>query len=107
MHPLILDIRTDEEYCSGHIIGAILVPTPLPPLNKNNLVYLFNFLDNLLKGRSRSSPIYVYCKKGIRAGLALQFLRSMGFTNVISLGGVKTDPLMGLIKKDPIWWKNL
>ena len=30
---LLLDIRSPEEYCAAHLPGAILIPTPHPPLS--------------------------------------------------------------------------
>jgi rhodanese-related sulfurtransferase len=35
----------------------------------------------------KNGPVYVYCRSGARSARAVAFLRSRGYTNVISLGG--------------------
>lgn len=83
---VILDIRTPAEYAAGHLPGAILVPTPLPPLSEWQTQVLRDRLQKLqLDPRL---PVYVYCKKGVRAKLAVDHLRSLGF-EAMSLGGVE------------------
>lgn len=89
---LILDTRTQKEYDSGHIPSAVLVPTPLPPLDERAVVDLARRLAKLTEGVPKSQRILVYCKKGIRAGKAVDILRRMGFEDVTNLGGVLTNP---------------
>ena len=92
---LLLDIRTKEEYCKGHIPGAILIETPLPPLTSQKKTTLKRKLSRFVEVYriSKNRPIIVYCKKGIRAGEAKKILLSLGYTNIMSLGGVETEPL--------------
>ena len=33
----ILDIRTREEYCKGHICGSYNIETPLPPFTQSKI----------------------------------------------------------------------
>ncbi len=94
MHPFILDIRTREEYMSGHLQRAILVDTLLPPLSFSDIEKLKTNLLSTVHGLPMGYPIRVYCKKGIRSGEAAKILRKWGFTNVIDLGGVETNPLL-------------
>jgi len=47
----------------------------------------------------KNKLIMVYCKKGVRAGLAKNILRMLGYRNVISLGGVDTEPLRSQLSK--------
>lgn len=103
---LILDVRTDSEYCTGHICGAILVPTPVPPLSDAQVEQLHARLDHLLRGRPRSDLIVVYCRKGVRAALAARYLEKRGFLRVQSLGGVETEPLRAYVAKGRpnAWW---
>lgn len=90
--PIILDIRTYEEFATGHLPGAININTPLPPLSYECRQALRQKLCNELKV-PKQHPILVYCKKGIRAAEALTVLYEMGYVNSISLGGIDTPPL--------------
>lgn len=96
---IILDIRTEKEYCSFHICGSIHIETKLPPLNRNDLKKLARKL-NRLNGLNvrKTHPIIVYCKKGVRAGIAKEILELLRYSNVHSLGGVDTQPLQSYIK---------
>jgi len=99
MQPLLLDIRTPEEFSAGHFVGAILVPTPLPPLGSRQLRTLKRRLSDMMVDESFNRPIWVYCKKGIRSEYAKKILKGFGFTNVINLGGITTEPLKSKIAK--------
>jgi rhodanese-related sulfurtransferase len=92
---IILDTRTKEEFCSGHLCGAILVETPLPPLNRQQKYTLKEKLMNILEDVDIEDdfPIIIYCKKGIRATIAEDILSLSGFENVLMLGGVEVEPL--------------
>ena len=89
--PYLLDVRTKEEYCQNHLCSAINIETPLPPLKQKNLKDLQKKLINL--GINKHSLIFVYCKKGIRANIAKNILQQLGYVNVMSLGGITTEPL--------------
>lgn len=73
---VILDVRTKEEYASGHIPGAICIP--------NETIY---------KERPEQLPdldqiILVYCRSGNRSKRAARMLYEMGYTNVYEFGGI-------------------
>ena len=72
---VVLDVRTEEEYITGHIKDAILIP--LDELDKN--------ISSL---EDRDKTILVYCKSGRRSRLACEILISLGFKNVIDIGGL-------------------
>ena len=63
--PLVLDVRTPEEFAAGHVPGAILIPHD----------QLSARLDEL----DRSRWVLVYCKSGRRAGIAEELLVKEGF----------------------------
>lgn len=88
--PIILDVRTREEYAQGHAQGAILVETPRPPLTPEQLETLKSKLHQIVKDLSKSTHISVYCALGKRAGIATKILQSWGYTNAVSLGGINT-----------------
>lgn len=75
---IILDVRTQEEYESGHITGAICIPNetikdmePEALTNKDQL-------------------ILVYCRSGNRSKKAAEKLAAMGYSNVKEFGGINT-----------------
>jgi rhodanese-related sulfurtransferase len=71
----LLDARTELEYSLGHIEGAKNIPLAL--LRRNH--------DSLPK--DLSTPIYVYCNIGHTSYLAIQVLRSLGYSNLYNLAG--------------------
>ena len=71
----LLDVRSSEEYQSGHIQSAI------------NISHM-TLSDELAKLPSnKDANIIVYCRSGRRAGIAEQILRKSGYTNVWHLTG--------------------
>jgi len=73
--PLIIDVRSPEEYRAGHVPGAVLLPVQAFP----------QAIERLPPDRDR--PIVVYCEMGPRAGLARMALRMSGYTRVSTLEG--------------------
>ncbi|MBN1525147.1 MAG: rhodanese-like domain-containing protein [Spirochaetales bacterium] len=71
---LLVDVRTPEEYSSGHIPGAINIPL-------SNIVDAFPTQD-------KNARVVVYCKSGNRSGQAQQALREKGYVNVTDFGGI-------------------
>jgi phage shock protein E len=63
--PLVLDVRTPEEFAAGHVPGAILIP--------------HDQLSARLGELDRSRWVLVYCKSGRRAGIAEELLVKEGF----------------------------
>lgn len=72
---VLLDVRTAEEYDSGHLEGA---------LNIN--WYDEDFSEQLIS-LDRSKTVYVYCKAGGRSAKAAALMREMGFDHVVNLEG--------------------
>lgn len=77
---IIVDVRTQDEFNTGHIPGAICIPNE--SINKTQPVELPD-LDQL---------IMVYCRSGNRSKQAAQKLANMGYTNVVEFGGISTWP---------------
>lgn len=80
VHPsteaVIIDVRTPEEYASGHLEGAHLLD-----LNSGEFAATFTSLDP-------EAEYYVYCRSGNRSAQAISMMESEGFTNVTNLGSV-------------------
>ena len=68
---ILLDVREADEFCSGHIPGAINAP-----LSGIEMVTL-----------PKNSPLYVYCLRGTRSRRAVGILRRKGY-NAKSIGGI-------------------
>ena len=68
---IILDVRTQSEYESGHIEKAILIPLAELPSRLNEL----NPEDELL----------VYCRTGNRSSQAVEILEANGFEKIYHL----------------------
>ena len=81
----LLDVRTEDEFKSGHIQGATLIP--LSSLEAN--------LDKLQKFKHKK--IIVYCRSGSRSVAASRILEKNGFTplnvknGMIGLLGLKME----------------
>ena len=76
---LVLDVRTEEEFRSGHVPGAVNIP-------HNELA---SRLQDL--GGGKGSPVVVYCEMGGRAGKAASVLAEAGYTDVLHLAGDMSD----------------
>ena len=68
--PIIIDVRDEDEYLSGHIPGAILVPA-------KNLEHHLDMLE-----KHKKEEIVLYCQSGRRASAAATVLENAGFKNV-------------------------
>jgi len=72
---LVIDVREDAEYATGHITNSRHIP----------LAQLADHLKALEKFKSR--PIIVNCRSGARAASAVSVLRKNGFDEVFTLRG--------------------
>ena len=75
---LVLDVRDETEFASGHIVGARNLP----------LVRLggsADVADTISKKKDR--PIIVCCATGTRSAAAVAALKKMGFENAVNLAG--------------------
>ena len=74
---IVLDVRTAEEYNSGHIDGAVHIP--------------YEIIGDKIAALSedKESDIVVYCRSGRRSGIAQKTLQEMGYTRVVNAGGIE------------------
>jgi rhodanese-related sulfurtransferase len=70
---LVVDVREPDEYESGHIPGAILVP-------------LSTVLSNTSEFES-DETVYVVCRSGGRSMQACEMLHEVGVLNVVNVAG--------------------
>ena len=72
---LILDTREDQEFKSGHIKGALHVPTSQLKTRMNELE------------KYKSRPVLLYCRSGSRSNHSGKVLSKAGFENIQNLAG--------------------
>ena len=73
MKPIFIDVREPFEFASGHVKGALNIPPA-------ELMSGTSKLDSVPK----DVPLVVYCVSGSRSNVSMNFLRQMGFTNLIN-----------------------
>lgn len=73
---VILDTRTEEEYETGHIPGAIVISHEEIKEKAESVL------------TDKDQLILVYCRSGRRSKLAAQDLVDLGYTNVKEFGGI-------------------
>ena len=73
---IIVDVRRQDEYDSGHIPGAILIPNESIGTEQPEQL------------PDKDQIILVYCRSGRRSKEAAQKLANMGYTNVYEFGGI-------------------
>jgi len=77
----LLDVRTQEEYDSGHIKGAINIDFRGP-----DFISKIGELD-------KSKTYFVYCRSGNRSASAVEIMKENGFNNIVELeGGIVSAP---------------
>ena len=75
---VLVDVRSQGEFESGHIDGAVSLP-----------------LDRIHLGITRSvpdktTPLVLYCRSGARSGRARTILSEMGYSKVTNGGSIRT-----------------
>ena len=78
---VVLDVRTQEEYDSGHIKGAVLLPVDAITEETAREVI-----------PAKDTQVLVYCRSGNRSVTASKALAQLGYTEVYEFGGINTWP---------------
>jgi rhodanese-related sulfurtransferase len=71
----IIDVRTPEEWAEGHLQGAVRMG-----IADSDFASQLATLDP-------AKDYYIYCRSGNRAGQAIDYMRSVGFTGELINGG--------------------
>lgn len=74
--PVIVDVRTPQEYADGHIPGAINIPVETIGADKPAEL------------ADTDAELVVYCRTGVRSKQASDKLVDLGYTNVNDMGGI-------------------
>lgn len=69
---VLLDVRTVEEYQSGHIPESENIP--LSNIETSNY--------------AKETPLFVYCYSGARSDQACRILKKQGYQNIVNIGGI-------------------
>jgi len=72
----VIDVRTPEEFASGHLDGAI------------NINWEGATFANEIAAFDPAGTYILYCRSGNRAGQAKTAMEDMGFTNLTNAGGL-------------------
>lgn len=75
--PLIIDVRTVQEWDKGHLEGAVLIPYD----------QIGEKIGSVVKNKSKT--IYVYCRTGRRTKIAKDALEKLGYKDIVDLGPIE------------------
>lgn len=78
---IILDVREQDEYDSGHIPGAVLLP--VGTIDEDTAAAVIPEKD---------TSVLIYCRSGNRSKTASSTLADLGYTNIYEFGGINTWP---------------
>lgn len=73
LKPLVLDVRSKNEFLAGHVSGATQI----------HAGQLYKHLNQL----PHDLPILLHCQSGTRSAAAISYLRAKGFSNALELDG--------------------
>ena len=78
---LVLDVREQSEYDSGHIPGAVLLP--VGTIDEDTAAAVIPEKD---------TTVLVYCRSGSRSKRAAKALAGLGYTGIYEFGGIMSWP---------------
>lgn len=76
----VVDVRRADEYATGHVPGAILLPNET----------ISETAESVLT--DKNAAILVYCRSGRRSAEAASKLIALGYTKVYDFGGILSWP---------------
>ena len=72
-----IDVRSENEFNSGHLKGAVNIPL-------DQLQQRYNEIEGL-----GEVPVVFYCRSGNRSGQAVSYLRQVGIDNIYNGGSIE------------------
>lgn len=73
---VIIDVRTDDEFSTGYIEGAVNID-----------FYMGNKFISEIDKLDKSKSYFIYCKSGARSGQTCELMKQKGFKKVYNLEG--------------------
>lgn len=77
---VIVDVRREDEYETGHVPGAILIPNETIGTEEPELL------------PDKDARIFIYCRSGNRSAQAAKKLAALGYTDITDFGGIMDWP---------------
>ena len=74
---VLLDVREEEEYITGHAVDAVLLP--VDELTDERALDAIPSLD---------TPVLVYCRSGYRSNVAAHKLAEYGYERIFDIGSL-------------------
>jgi phage shock protein E len=75
--PIIIDVRTEAEWTTGHLEGAVRIP------------YEQIGEGIIMVTTDKKSKIYLYCRSGRRSAIAVDTLKKAGYEDLTNLESVE------------------
>jgi phage shock protein E len=72
---IVIDVRTPQEFQSGHIKNAINIPYDVIGFKMKDVT------------EEKDREVLLYCRSGRRSGIALETLNKLGYTHAKNMGG--------------------
>lgn len=74
---VLLDVREEEEYITGHAINSLLLP--VDDIDEHTAAMLLP---------DKNVPVLIYCRSGRRSNEAAHKLEKMGYTKLYDIGSL-------------------
>lgn len=71
---MVLDVRTPEEFATGHLANAVNIPFEQVTA------------EFAKRGIAKDTPVVLYCRSGRRSGIAAEALIGAGYTQTYNAG---------------------
>ena len=68
----LIDVRSSMEFLQGALYGAVNIP--------------LDSIQSSTESIDKNKPVILYCRSGMRSGIAKQFLETLGFDEVYNIG---------------------
>ena len=74
---LMLDVREEEEFITGHAIDAVLYPVDDIDYTSASIII-----------PDKTTPLLIYCRSGRRSAEAAEKLKKLGYTELFDVGSL-------------------
>ena len=74
---ILIDVREEEEYITGHAVDAVLLP--VDEITEKSAAEVIPTKD---------TDALLYCRSGYRSNLAAQKLEALGYTRIYDIGSL-------------------